>query len=304
MRTLLASLAVVSMLTDFAVAADHDVPVCYVLIKREVEVPAQEAGLLETFDVEKGDSVTADAMIAKIDDRQAVMKKNVAKAEYDAADAQAKNDVNVRFSKAAALVAKAELRKADAARQELNQAIAENEYKRLELSYQKAVLGIEQADMEFKVAGLTAEVKKTEMAAADLDIVRREIHSPITGEVMDVFKEKGEWVQAGEPVALIVQMDVLKVEGMVNFKDISPAQVKNKPVTVRAKLTGSEEVAFQGKVTFISPEVEIDGSYRISADIINRQDASGEWLLRPGLETSMTIHVDRPATAAAPAKRK
>jgi multidrug resistance efflux pump len=304
MRKFITSLALVAMLAELAPAADHDVPVCYVLVKREVEVPAQEAGLLDTFDVEKGDGVTADAMIAKIDDRQAVMKKNVAQAEFKAAEEQAKNNVNVRFSKAAAEVAKAELQKAAEARRELTNAVSAAEFRRLQLSLQKSELGIEQADMEWKVAGLTAEVKKTEMQAADVDIKRREIRTPITGQVMEVFKEKGEWVQAGEPVALIVQMDVLKVEGYVNIKEVSPAQVKGKPVTVRAKLTGGEEVEFQGKVTFVSPEVEIGGSYRISADIINRQDPSGEWLLRPGLETSMTIHVDRAATAEKPVKRK
>lgn len=304
MRKFIASVALVALLADFAPAADHDVPVCYVLVKREVEVPAQEAGLLDTVDVEKGDGITADAMVAKIDDRQAVMKKRVATAEFNAAQEQAKNDVNVKFSKAAALVAKAELEKAEAARKELTNAVSAAEFRRLDLSLQKAVLGIEQAQMEYKVAGLTAEVKKTEMEAADVDISRREIRTPIAGQVMEVFKEKGEWVQAGEPVALIVQMDVLKVEGYVNIKEVSPAQVKNKPVTVRAKLTGGAEEVFQGKVTFVSPVVEIGGSYRISADINNRQDASGEWLLRPGLETSMTIHVDRPATAEKPLKRK
>ncbi len=304
MRTFIASLALVTMVADLAQAVDHDVPVCYVLVKREVEVPAQEAGLLQTFDIEKGDTVTAEAMIGKIDDRQAVMKRKVAEAEYNAANEQAKNDVNVKFSMAADGVARAELEKANEARAKLSGAVSEAEVRRLVLSVTKSKLGIEQAKMEQTVAKLTADVKATEMEAATVDIERREIHTPITGEVMDVFKEKGEWVQAGEPVALIVQMDVLKVEGYVNIKEVSPAQVKNKPVTVRAKLTGGEEVEFQGKVTFVSPVVEIGGSYRISADINNRQDSSGEWLLRPGLETAMTIHVDRAPIAEKPMKRK
>lgn len=304
MRTFIASLAVVTMVADLAQAVDHDVPVCYVLVKREVEVPAQEAGLLHTFDIEKGDTVTAEAMIGKIDDRQAVMKRKVAEAEFNAANEQAKNDVNVKFSIAADGVSRAELEKANEARAKLSGAVSEAEVRRLQLSVTKSRLGIDQAKMEQTVAKLTADVKATEMEAATVDIERREIHTPITGEVMDVFKEKGEWVQAGEPVALIVQMDVLKVEGYVNIKEVSPAQVKNKPVTVRAKLTGGEEVEFQGKVTFVSPVVEIGGSYRISADINNRQDSSGEWLLRPGLETAMTIHVDRAPIAEKPLKRK
>lgn len=304
MRYFLMTVALCCVAVDLVAAADVSVPQCYVLVKREVEVAAQEPGLLDSFEVEKGEAVEADALVAKIDSSQAVMKHEVAKAEYQAAVYQAKNDVNVRFSKAAEGVAQAELEKAKEARRELTNAVSNAELRRLDLSWVKAKLGIEQAQMEFTVAGLTAKVKETEMKAADLDIKRRQIKSPISGVVIDVFKEKGEWVQAGEPVAVIVQMDVLKVEGYVNINQVSPAEIKFKPVTVRAKLTGDQEVEFQGKVTFVNPVVEIGGPYRISADIANRQDSTGEWLLRPGLETTMTIHLDAAPIAAAQARRK
>ncbi len=304
MRHFLLAVAMLGLGVDFALAADVNVPQCYVLVKREVEVPAQEAGLLDSFEVEKGEAVEAEALVAKIDSRQAEMKFKVAAAEFKAAEHQATNDVNVRFSNASAGVAQAELQKAKEAAIELPNAVSKAELRRLELSWVKAKLGIEQAQMEYTVAKLTADVKNTEMAAAKIDILRREIKSPISGVVIDVFKEKGEWVQAGEPVAMIVQMDVLKVEGYVNIKEVSPAEIKFKPVTIRAKLTGDQEVEFQGKVTFVNPVVEIGGPYRISADIANRQDATGDWLLRPGLETTMTIHLDAAPAAARPAKRK
>lgn len=306
MRHFLLVLAIVGLGVDFARAADVNVnvPQCYVLVKREVDVAAQEAGLLDSFEVEKGKSVEAESLVAKIDARQAEMKFEVAKAELNAAEHQATNDVNVEFSRASAAVAQAELTKAQEASAELPNAVSKAEMRRLVLSVTKANLGIKQAQMEFTVAGLTRDVKKTEMEAAQIDIERRAIKSPIAGVVIDVFKEKGEWVQAGEPVATIVQMDVLKVEGYVNIKEVSPAEIKFKPVTIRAKLTGDQEVEFRGKVTFVNPVVEIGGPYRISADIANRQDSTGDWLLRPGLETTMTIHLDAAPTAAQPAPRK
>jgi multidrug efflux pump subunit AcrA (membrane-fusion protein) len=303
MRNFMLAMALVGVAGDFAVAADHLVPQCYVLVKREVDVPAQEAGLLELFEVEKGQNIEANSLVAQIDVRQAEMKKKVTEAEFASAKYQAENDVNVEFSKASALVSQAEWQKAVDARKTVPDAVSTGELRRLELSVTKARLGIKQAQMEQTVAELTAKVKETEMNAAQLDIDRRKINSPISGVVMDVYKEKGEWVQAGEPVAVVVQMDVLKVEGYVNIGEVAPSNVKFKPVTVVAKLTGGEEVEFQGKVTFVSPVVEIGGPYRISADIANRQDSTGEWLLRPGLETTMTIHLDAP-TAARPAKTK
>lgn len=308
MRTLMMAVAIAGLAVDFAAAADVNVPQCYVLVKREVEVAAQEPGLLDAFEVEKGEAVEAEALVAKIDSSQAEMKHQVTQAEYQAAVHQAKNDVNVRFSKASEGVALAELQKAkeasDTSKGGIANAVSSAEMRRLDLSWVKAKLGIEQAQMEFEVAKLTARVKQTEMAAAALDIQRRQIKSPINGVVIDVFKEKGEWVQAGEPVATIVQMDVLKVEGYVNIKEVSPADIKFKPVTIRAKLTGDQVVEFQGKVTFVNPIVDLGGPYRISADISNRQDSTGDWLLRPGLETTMTIHVDGTPTAAQPARRE
>lgn len=308
MHQLSIPLVALMLAADLAVAADVNVPQCYVLVKREVEVAAQEPGLLDAFEVEKGEAVEAEALVAKIDSSQAEMKHQVAQAEYQAAVYQAKNDVNVRFSKAAEGVALAELQKAkeanDPRKGGLANAVSSAELRRLDLSWVKSKLGIEQAEMEYEVAKLTAKVKQTEMAAAALDVQRRQVKSPINGVVIDVFKEKGEWVQAGEPVATIVQMDVLKVEGYVNINQVSPADVKFKPVTIRAKLTGDQEVEFTGKITFVNPIVEIGGPYRVSADIANRQDSTGEWLLRPGLETTMTIHLDGTPTAAQPARRK
>lgn len=304
MRKLLLTAALLGLAGDLARGADHRVEQCFVVVKREVEVPAQEAGLLKSYEVEKGQSVEANSLVAQIDASQAEMKQKVTEAEFKAAEYEAKNDVNVQFSRASEGVAKAELDKAQAASKELANAVSTAELRRLDLSWLKAKLGIKQAQMEQTVAGLTAVVKKTEMEAAQLDIQRRKIISPIAGVVMDVFKENGEWVQAGEPVAVIVQMDVLKVEGYVNIEEVSPSDVKFKPVTIKAKLTGGQEEEFEGKVTFVSPVVEIGGPYRISADIANRQDARGEWLLRPGLELPMTIHIDSAPVAAAPAQRK
>ena len=47
---------------------------------------------------------------------------------------------------------------------------------------------------------------------------------------------------------------------------------------------------FTGKVVFVSPLVSVGGNYDVFAEVNNRQE-DGQWVLRPGLEATMTIHL-------------
>jgi hypothetical protein len=60
------------------------------------------------------------------------------------------------------------------------------------------------------------------------------------------------------------------------------------------------EHPFKGKVTFVDPRVLAGGDFRISAEVANETDpATGEWMLRPGVEAAMTVHLN-PQTAGRP----
>src|SRR4051812_20604102 len=78
----------------------------------QVDVPAREAGVLATTSAREGELVMAGAELAKIDDADALLLKDRARIELEAARKEAENNVSVRFAAKSTEVAKAELRRA------------------------------------------------------------------------------------------------------------------------------------------------------------------------------------------------
>ena len=54
-----------------------------------------------------------------------------------------------------------------------------------------------------------------------------------------------------------------------------------------------QSVSFEGKVTHVSSLVQLNGEYRVKAEVSNRKGKTHDsWLLRPGVKASMTIHIN------------
>jgi multidrug efflux pump subunit AcrA (membrane-fusion protein) len=275
---------------------------CLVSLIQEAKVPAQEGGILVKLSAQEGQAVAVGGLLAQIDDARNVLAEKAAGLKLGVAQEKAQNDINVRYSKAAADVAKAEYDQALRTNQRSTGSVPETEVRRLLLAARRAVLGIEQADMEFRVTGLEARVAQAEVEAAAEEIRRRKITSPLDGVVVNVDRHLGEWVQPGDAVAHIVRMDRLRVEGFLEANDrldregrvtargYDPAEIDGRPVSVTVRLPRGRQETFQGKVTFVSPLVEAGGQYRFWVEVENRK-VSDHWLLRPGLMADMKIHL-------------
>jgi hypothetical protein len=90
-----------------------------------------------------------------------------------------------------------------------------------------------------------------------------------------------------------VRMDRVYVDGLIRVNAFDPSQLVGKPVTVTVVMGGDRPVEFVGTIATVNPVVE-NNAYRIRAEVENRQ-VSQYWLLRPGMDASMTIHVEQPA---------
>src|SRR5262249_27799408 len=144
----------------------------------DVKISAEEAGKLMNMDVREGANVSALALLATIDDRRAQAQKRVIEFQYRQAKEQADNDVNVRFSQAAAKVADAEYEESLEANRIAAGAVAATEVRRLLLTAQKSTLAIEQSRLEQTVARLASETKGAELEVAKLEIMRRQVVAP------------------------------------------------------------------------------------------------------------------------------
>jgi len=261
---------------------------CLLSIKQQVEVPAQEAGVLLNLDVQEGGDVAADQLIGQIDDSQRRMQKRLALIEQQAAREQADNDIEVRYARAAADVAKAEYQQAADANDKVTGTYPDAEIRRRRLAWHRAELQIEQAQLDRRSAHFTTQSRAAEVEAAEDNIRRRQIRSPLAGTVVSLYKNPGEWVSPGEAVLKIVRFDTLRVEGFVSARDFDPGEIVDKEVAVEVEVARGRRVQRQGKIVYVSSLVQAGGKYRIWAEVENLRE-NGQWLLRPGLHAAMEL---------------
>lgn len=278
-----------------AIAAEGE-PVlerCLVSLVEEAEVPAREAGVLVELQIREGDVVSRGDLIARIDDSQPDFDRRKAVAEHAQAQAKAASDVDVRYAVAAEQVAKAEYDKANESNNRVPGSVTRVELDRLQLTWKRGELQIEQAQVERKLATMAVQSQEVDIAAAEDAINRRKILAPLDGVVVRVYPHLGEWMQPGDPLARVVRADRLRVEGFVDAARFDPDKVRDRPVTVEVTLADERVETFKGRIVFTSPIVESGGEYLVWAEVENRQLEAGhpeEWMLRPGQTVQMTIH--------------
>ena len=266
---------------------------CIVSLVEEAEVPAREAGVLLELQIREGDVVSRGDLIARIDDSQPDFDRRKAVAEHAQAQAKAESDVDVRYAVAAEQVAKAEYDKANESNNRVPGSVTRVELDRLQLTWKRGELQIEQAQVERKLATMAVQSKEVDIAAAEDAINRRKILAPLDGVVVRVYPHLGEWMQPGDPLARVVRADRLRVEGFVDAARFDPDKVRDRPVTVEVTLADERVETFKGRIVFTSPIVESGGEYLVWAEVENRQLEAGhpeEWMLRPGQTVKMTIH--------------
>ncbi len=259
----------------------------------EVDVPAEEAGVMRKLYVQDFAQIRKDELLVQIDDRQAVMAVNVAEAKKESAEIQMKNDVNVRYAVAAHAVANAEIKKADEANHKVPNTVPDVEYNRLVLSRTQANLQIEQAQQELKVAAQNYNVSMAELDAAKLDQTRFEIHSPHDGVVMEIFRKEGEWLKPGDPILHLVQMNPIRYSFRIESKT-PPESIFGQTVKLFIPTIGRE---VQGTITFVKPSHDIGDMYQVWVDIENTWQPfknhsetaiqKGYWILQPGMRAEV-----------------
>ncbi len=254
----------------------------------DVEVPAREAGVLTELPAKPGQQVEEGHVLGKVDDDRARIADELAEITHDKAKESAENDINVRYAKAASDVADAELERAKAANRRTPGSISDSEMRTKELEAKRAELQIEQAIVEQQLLEHDVRTAYAEWKAARKQVTRRQVTSPIDGEVFEVHRNRGEWVEAGEPVLRVVRMNRLQIQGFLKEADWARAAVIDRPITVKVTMDGGRVETFKGKIVFASSETTGTSEFKISAEVDNRKE-NGRWLLKPGQSANVTI---------------
>ena len=114
----------------------------------QVEVPAQEAGILSRVVIREGAMVEQSDLLAGLDDADAQLERSRAELELEEARRRAENDIKVRVAEKAAAVAAAELQRALDSQTRYPKSVSETEVDRLRLTAEHADLEVEQAEYD------------------------------------------------------------------------------------------------------------------------------------------------------------
>ncbi len=262
-----------------------------IFVRDEAEIPAMEAGVLTQFSVREGARVKKDEVLAVIDDREANARLKIAIYAERAAKEIVKQDIEERYAKAAANVAKSKWESALDSNRQYKGAVVEGEIMTLKLDFKRATLQIEKAANDRVMADFDAKTKTAEREAAEMALDWRTIRAPFDGDVVKTFVHQSEWVQPGEAVLRLVRFDKLYVEGRLLTTDYDRSEILGKPVTVEVTKARGRKVTVSGTVVHVDQMLKGGRQYNVRAEV-NNELVNGSWLLQPGGEVRMTIHLN------------
>lgn len=263
------------------VESDGDKLSAVVIAIDDVPVPAQESGPVAKVLVKEGDEVKENQILVEMDSAAAQLEVEAANAGRDAAIAKAEDPSEIEYAQASLDLAISELDATLGIRQAKAGAVKESEVRKLKFAQTKAEKGVQAAVTARDIARKSALVEKAKVSLAEQKLKQLQIPSPLNGVVSDLIAQKGAWVNAGDPVAQVTRMDLLRVEFRLDAKKHNPSDLIGRKMVVTLELAEGEKEEFLGKIAVVSPIVQ-RSFYIAKCEIENRQE-KGQWLLRPGL---------------------
>lgn len=244
-----------------------------------VEVAAKDAGVIESLQVVEGKEVLTGDVLARLDRDSAIASAEVAESELSIAKAQSKNDIDLRYAEVSKEVSGKVYQRSVNATKQFAKSVSKTETERLKLEHERASLSGEQAERTAVVNELTVGLKESQLALANVQLRNREIQSPVSGLVVQVYRQAGEWVQPGQPIARLIDLKTLRVSCRCYLKDASPDQIASEAIFVVA------DKQYKAKVVFVSPEIDPNvGDFIVWAEVENPTGA-----LKPGMNGKVVL---------------
>ncbi len=260
-------------------------------------------------------SVTVQIARATLDETRELL--NQAKLEAEATSAMASTDLGIRQATMDSEVSKGDLERAIGARREFSSSVSDQQLVKLTLirdhdllklekakldqsvdmikcrsrdtivAQQEAAVGrlehaLQKAESEYEAETLRMNGLQKHVEIAGERVERRKLRAPFSGMVVEQLKNPGEWVEIGESVLRIVQMDVLSVEGYVSANLVTSASRGRKVIVACGSSVDSR---IEGTLVFVSPEIDSVSQQVLVRAVIKNPDLH----FRPGQPAQMWI---------------
>jgi len=223
---------------------------CLIEPDRVADVGSQSVGVIERLMVERGDTVAAGQLVARL-------AAQVERASLSVAEARSQADAEVKQAEAAYLLAARKLER------------TKDLLKRDFVSDQ----ALDQAEAEARMAehrvGQAREAQRVaarEMRLSNAQLGQRDVRSPFEGVVVERYRTEGERIER-EPLVRVARLDPLRVEAIVPASQFGAISV-GQGAKVRTDLPNF--AVLQAKVVLVDKVIDPgSNSFRIRLSLPN-----------------------------------
>ena len=100
-------------------------------------------------------------------------------------------------------------------------------------------------------------------------------------------------VQPGSPIATVIQMDKLRVEGWIDALRYPGKILKGTPAQVLVYTQADKAVEVDGVLGYVSMEIDARDRYRVWVEIENQQTGN-DWMFKPGMRAEIVVQSNQP----------
>lgn len=135
------------------------------------------------------------------------------------------------------------------------------------------------SEQEYEVARQAYQVAEAELRRSRLALEKSTLRAPIDGVLDRLLVDRGEYVSDGTPVAVVMQVDRLKVLVDIPEKDVAFLRPGQQVQVTPAAIDAGRQTAIGGEITHLSYKADpLTRTYQAKIVVDNR-----ELLLRPGM---------------------
>lgn len=254
----------------------------------KIEVPATASGPIKKLMVKQGDVVKTGQLLAIVENTNATIALAEAKLELEIAKSKAASNLDVEFARKSLDVSKSDFVRANESNQRYDGVVSDREMDRLRLLVEKSYAELAKIKFDKSVLELQQKLKQTAVAKSEFELQQHQVQAASGGQVVEIEKREGEWVNVSESVVHLARLDTLRVEEYLAASEAN-SLLRDAKATFSILVSGNARKLAEGRVVFVSPEINpLNSTVLVWIEFDNH-----ELNLRPGMKGQVSI---RPAS--------